>query len=85
MSAWNGNVDLTQIDAMMAVAVFNDDAEAYVQHPRIPVYFFLASDGPLLIGTDEEHGNVNHFWSDPFQWVDGLMLETCRDNGQHAQ
>ena len=27
-SSWNGNVDLTQIDAMMSIAVFNeDDAE----------------------------------------------------------
>jgi len=25
MSTWNGNVDLTQIDAMMAIAVFNED------------------------------------------------------------
>ena len=24
-SAWNGNVDLTQIDAMLGIAVFNED------------------------------------------------------------
>jgi hypothetical protein len=88
-SSWNGNVDLTQIDAMMAIAVFNDDRtefDAGIQrwHARTPSYFYLKSGGtvPPING---DGGNVQAFWTNPTKWVDGLTQETCRDNGHHAQ
>ncbi len=88
-SAWNGNVDLTQIDAMMAIAVFNEDSaefDAGIQrwHARVPSYFYLAATGavPPIAG---DGGNVNAFYSNPTAWIDGLTQETCRDNGHHAQ
>lgn len=89
MSTWNGNVDLTQIDAMMNIAVFNDDTTEFnlgLQRfkARVPAYFYLASDikAPSING---DGGNTNNFWSNPAMWVDGLTQETCRDNNHHAQ
>jgi len=89
MSTWNGNVDLTQIDAMMAIAVFNEDKTEFNAGLsrlaiRIPSYIYLSSAGtpPPIAG---DGGNVQSFWSNPTLWTNGLTQETCRDNGHHAQ
>lgn len=88
-STWNGNVDLHQISAMMAISVFNEDKAEFDAglarlDARMPAYFFLVSDGkPASIAGDG--GNSNTFWSNPTKWVDGLTQETCRDNNHHAQ
>ncbi len=94
-SVWNGNVDLTQIDAMLNIAVFNEDEIEFNAgiarlKKRNPAYFYLASDGgvPAING---DGGSVDAFWSNPANWVDGLTQETCRinngvpDNDHHAQ
>jgi hypothetical protein len=88
-STWNGNVDLHQISAMMALSVVNEDQEEFNLGlarlaTRMPAYFFLVSDGtpPSIAG---DNGSVTGFWSNPTAWVDGLTQETCRDNGHHAQ
>ena len=88
-STWNGNVDLHQICAMMAISVFNEDRAEFDMGlsrlaTRVPAYFFLAADGtpPSIAG---DGGDVKKFWSNPTQWVDGLTQETCRDNNHHAQ
>jgi len=88
-STWNGNVDLTQIDAMMSIAVFNEDeAEFQMALDRLakrnPAYFHLVSDGTVP-AIDGDGGDVESFWSTPTRWVDGLTQETCRDNDHHAQ
>jgi hypothetical protein len=88
MSKWNGNVDLTQIDAMMSIAVFNDDPAEFAAgierwHKRVPSYFYLGPDPVPQIPGDG--GNAQVFWTNPTKWVDGLTQETCRDNGHHAQ
>jgi len=79
-STWNGNVDLTQIVALMSIAVFNEDGEKFSRgldrlKARMPRYFYLPTD-PTPDST---------FWSNPTQWVAGLTQETCRDNNHHAQ
>jgi len=79
-STWNGNVDLTQIEALLSIAVFNEDGEKFSRgldrlKSRIPQYFYLATD-PL---PDSAR------WYKPSLWVDGLTQETCRDNNHHAQ
>lgn len=89
-SSWNGNVDLTQIDAMMAIAVFNEDETEFRQglarlKLRSPAYFYLKSDGPLPRPIAGDGGDPQKFWSNPAQWIDGLTQETCRDNGHHSQ
>jgi hypothetical protein len=88
-STWNGNVDLTQIEAMMGIAVFNEDESEFDLaierfNKRIPAYFFQTSDGgvPSMAG---DGNNIPNFWSNPVRWVDGLTQETCRDNNHHAQ
>lgn len=88
MSTWNGNVDLTQIDAMMSIAVFNEDEDLFKMGlsrlaKRNAAYFYLADSTVPSIGGDG--GNVDDFWSYPTKWVDGLTQETCRDNNHHAQ
>ena len=89
-SPWNGNVDLTEIDAMLAIAVFNDDEAEFDRglarlRVRSRAYFYLAADGarPPAIAGDRD--NYRKFWYNPSKWVDGLTQETCRDNGHHAQ
>lgn len=89
-STWNGNVDLTQIDAMMAIAVFNEDEALFRQglerlRARSAAYFYMESDGPRPRPIAGDHSDPEKFWSQPRRWVDGLMQETCRDNGHHAQ
>jgi hypothetical protein len=89
-SSWNGNVDLVQIDAMMAIAAFNEDEEEFNMgiarlKARIPAYFYLVSDGETPASIAGDGDNSQHFWSNPSMWVDGLTQETCRDNGNHAQ
>lgn len=88
-SSWNGNVDLTQIDALMSIAIFNEDEDAFRLgikrfKTRVPAYFFLSSDTkvPSIQG---DGGNTDVFWHNPIKWVDGLTQETCRDNNHHSQ
>ena len=89
-SSWNGNVDLTQIDAMMAIAVFNEDEPMFnLGLARLKIrshaYFYLTSDGPKPKPIAGDGGDLNKFWFNPAKWIDGLTQETCRDNGHHAQ
>jgi hypothetical protein len=88
-SAWNGNVDLTQVNALLAIAVFNEDRAAFDLgvarlERRSAAYFYLQSDS-MPPPIDGDGGNISAFWSHPVRWVDGLTQETCRDNGHHAQ
>ncbi len=88
-SFWNGNVDLTQIDAMLAIAVFNEDLALFEDgitrlKTRSASYFYLSSQDPVP-PIRGDGSNVQAFWSKPARWVDGLTQETCRDNGHHAQ
>lgn len=89
-SFWNGNVDLTQIDALMAIAVFNEDATEFNLglgrlKLRSPAYFYLTADGHGPKSITGDGGNLQKFWFNPARWIDGLTQETCRDNGHHAQ
>ena len=89
-SAWNGNVDLTQINALMAIAVFNEDQEEFSKaldrlKIRNRAYFYLKSDGPRPSPIAGDGGDPQAFWLNPKRWIDGLTQETCRDNGHHSQ
>lgn len=89
MSTWNGNVDLTQIDAMINIAVFNEDKDEFNLaisrfNRRVPSYFYQEADGKIP-PIEGDNDNVNKFWSNPARWMDGLTQETCRDNNHHAQ
>jgi hypothetical protein len=92
-SSWNGNVDLTQVDAMMNMAVFNEDWTEFNLgitrwQTRNPSYFYLTSEGPngtKIPPINGDGGNIPAFWNNPVSWIDGLEQETCRDCGHHAQ
>ena len=89
-SSWNGNVDLTQIDALISIAVFNEDENAFNLalkriEKRNPAYFYLTSESKKLRDISGDGNDINHFWGYPTKWVDGLTQETCRDNGHHSQ
>jgi len=89
-STWNGNVDLTQIQAILAIAVFNEDqAEFKLGLARLalrnPAYFYLRIDAVETREIAGDGGNLSHFWFKPVKWVDGLTQETCRDGGHHSQ
>ena len=86
-STWNGNVDLTQIDALMNIAVFNEDEVAFNLgisrlKKRNPAYFYLSSD----VASSRNYGGSSFpgSWSSPTLLLDGLTQETCRDNDHHA-
>ncbi|ALL12407.1 hypothetical protein AQ619_03000 [Caulobacter henricii] len=88
-SSWNGNVDLTQINALMTLAVFNDDEVAFKLglerlDARLATYIHVKSE-PDIAPIVGDGGNLQSFWFNPVEWVDGLTQETCRDNGHHAQ
>lgn len=88
-SRWNGNVDLTQIEALMTLAVFNDDKVQFDRglerlDARVQSYIYLGSVSGIP-SIDGDGGNIVAFWFHPSTWVDGLTQESCRDNGHHAQ
>ena len=88
VSGWNGNVDLTQIDAMMRISVFCEDVKEFNDgltrlKLRNPAYFYLSDD----IITSRNYGGSNYpgSWFTPSSIVDGVNAETCRDNDFHNQ
>ena len=88
-SSWNGNVDLTQIDAMMSIAVFNEDSLLFTDgidrlNKRLPAYIYLTTDKeiPSIKG---DWDNIERFWHSPSEWPNGLTQESCRDNNHHTQ
>jgi len=98
MSYWNGNCDLTQIDALLSVSVFLEDEASFQAgierlDKRLPAYFYLSTDAAAVRNYG---GSSEAMWTYPnagssgegsalTQWIDGVTQETCRDNLHHAQ
>ncbi|MFM7022814.1 MAG: sugar-binding protein, partial [Flavobacteriales bacterium] len=96
MSTWNGNVDLTQIEAMLSIAVFCEDEVEFnlaIQRLKLrnPAYFYMSTDN----ANSRNYATItNQSWN-AINFVNGLTQETCRlggnyngqgnDNGHHAQ
>jgi hypothetical protein len=90
---YNGNWELSMIEAMAAIGVFLDDEALFQKalsmwRKRVPAYFYMAKDGPLPVpppggnkGTTEA---LIKYWYGQTNFVDGLCQETCRDFG-HTQ
>ncbi len=87
-STSNGNWEISMIEGLIGIGVYNDDAVAFntgvtYWQQRVPAYFYYHTDGgqPVLA----PRGNANWYGQavyDPS--VDGVSQETCRDFG-HAQ
>lgn len=89
-SAGNGNVDLTQIDALMSIAVFRDDLAQFNAGIarlalRVPAYIHLSGGAASIPAIAGDGGNPAAFYFNPSSWLAGVQQETCRDNGHHVQ
>jgi hypothetical protein len=87
-STSNGNWEISMIEALINIGVFNDEPNLFntgvtYWKQRIPAYFYYHTDGaqpvPAPRGTANWYGQPVYNAS-----VDGISQETCRDFG-HAQ
>ena len=87
-STSNGNWEISMIEGLIGIGVYNDDAVAFntgvtYWQQRVPAYFYYHTDGAGPVsaprGTADWYGQTVYDAS-----VDGISQETCRDFG-HAQ
>ena len=87
---FNGNWELSMIEAMIAIGVFNDDEALFQKgvsmwRKRVPAYFYLKRDGDLPVppplGGKDSKEELIEYWQGQTTFVDGLAQETCRDFG----
>ncbi|WIM93299.1 alginate lyase family protein [Actinoplanes oblitus] len=87
-SSWNGNWELTQLEATVGIAVHLDDRALYDRaiarfRKRVPAYIYLTSDGalpkPPPTTTIDTRAEIVKYWYDQTTFVDGIAQETCRD------
>src|SRR5436190_2541890 len=87
---FNGNWELSMIEAMTAIGVFLDDEMLFQKglsmwRKRVPAYFYLTQDGALPVpppqGNKDAKDDLIKYWYDQTTFVDGLAQETCRDFG----
>lgn len=91
---FNGNWELSYVEALMSIAVYTGDTAAWNQgvflwRKRVPAYLYLKTDGERPIkpyGTTsfDKPAALEERWYNPRVWPDGLAQETCRDFG-HTQ
>jgi len=84
-SGANGNWELSMIDGMMGISVFNEN-EALFNHAisfwkeRVPAYFYYHTDGSKP--KPPPRGDPTWYGQKVFNLtVDGVAQETCRDFG----
>ena len=87
---FNGNWELSMIEAMTAIGVFLDDEALFQKgismwRKRVPAYFYLTQDGELPVppplGNKDTKEALIKYWHGQTTFVDGLAQETCRDFG----
>jgi Alginate lyase len=87
---YNGNWELSMIEAMTAIGVFLDDEALFQKglsmwRKRVPAYFYLTQDGELPVppplGNKDAKADLIKYWYGQTTFVDGLAQETCRDFG----
>jgi hypothetical protein len=91
-SNFNGNWELTMIEASLGIAVFLDDRETFdravaMWRGRVPAYIYLTTDGPTprhAPGDDRSGEQLTTYWYGQTMLVDGFGQETCRALG-HMQ
>jgi hypothetical protein len=87
-SSSNGNWEISMIEGMINIGVFNDDLATFNKgvlywKQRIPAYFYYHTDGPTPVPAPR--GTANWYGQSVYDdRVDGISQETCRDFG-HAQ
>ncbi|MDR2013428.1 MAG: alginate lyase family protein, partial [Rhodanobacter sp.] len=89
-SGSNGNWEISMIEGLMNIGVFNDDRATFDQgvtywKQRIPAYFYYHTDGPSPVPLPRGANYTTWYGQTVFDdRVDGISQETCRDFG-HAQ
>jgi hypothetical protein len=87
-SSWNGNWELTQLEAEVGIAVHLDDKALYDTaiarfRKRVPAYIYLTSDGalpkPPPTTSIDTRAEIIKYWYGQSTFVDGISQETCRD------
>ena len=91
-STRTGNWDASVIEAVIAIAVYNDDKTNFDRavarwRQRVPAWAYLTSDGTMPKQpptTDGKLANLSAsamkgLWINPTKYVDGLAQETCKD------
>ncbi|RSL16577.1 alginate lyase [Edaphobacter aggregans] len=87
-STSNGNWEISMIEGMINIGVFNDDVATFNKgvlywKQRIPAYFYYHTDGAAPVPAPR--GTASWYGQTVFDSrVDGISQETCRDFG-HAQ
>lgn len=87
-SSSNGNWEISMIEGMINIGVFNDDIATFNKgilywKQRIPAYFYYHTDGSAPVPAPR--GTANWYGQSVYDdRVDGISQETCRDFG-HAQ
>ena len=87
-STSNGNWEISMIEGMINIGVFNDDLATFNKgvlywKQRIPAYFYYHTDGSAPVPAPR--GTANWYGQPVYDSrVDGISQETCRDFG-HAQ
>jgi hypothetical protein len=87
-STSNGNWEISMIEGMINIGVFNDDPATFNKgvaywKQRIPAYFYYHTDGAAPVPASR--GTANWYGQTVYDdRVDGISQETCRDFG-HAQ
>lgn len=87
-STSNGNWEISMIEGMINIGVFNDDVATFNKgvlywRQRIPAYFYYHTDGAQPVPAPR--GTANWYGQNVYDSrVDGISQETCRDFG-HAQ
>jgi hypothetical protein len=85
----NGNWDASISDALVSIGVFADNKTTFDQgvklwRERLPMYFYIASDGPVPF--TQRNSQPYTYWNQTIfdSRVHGICQETCRDLG-HTQ
>jgi hypothetical protein len=92
---FNGNWELSMINAMMCIGVFNEDQATFdkavlLWRKRVPAYIYMTTDGispvrPYGTSNYNSESGIKSYWFNPPKYFDGLCQETCRDWGHHLQ
>ncbi len=84
-STRTGNWDASTIEAVMAIAVYNDDKTNFDRavarwRLRVPAWAYLSkTDGAQPVQPPGGNVSIGGYWINPTKYVDGLAQETCKD------
>jgi Alginate lyase/Secretion system C-terminal sorting domain len=92
---YNGNWELSMINALVCIGVFNEDTTTFnlgvfLWRKRVPAYFYMTTDGvspfrPYGTISLNSETAIKNYWVNPYKYFDGLCQETYRDYGHHMQ